>query len=42
MTWDMATVTPAFLSRGPGSHHPCRVCGGTVGLEFGFSFVFSS
>lgn len=39
MTWDMATVTPTFLSLGPGSHHPRRVCGGTVGLEFGFSFV---
>lgn len=39
MTWDMATVTPTFLSHGPGSHRPHRVCVGTVGLEFGFSFV---
>lgn len=26
MTWDMATVTPAFSPRGPGSHRPRRVC----------------
>lgn len=27
MTWDMATVTPAFSSHGPDSHRPRRVCG---------------
>lgn len=27
MTWDMATVTPAFSPRGPGSHRPRGVCG---------------
>lgn len=41
MTWDMATVTPAFSSGGPGSHRPRRVCGHhRAGVWVFFCFLF--